>query len=221
MGMFDYVTCHRDLLPGNPPAFIQAEGHEFQTKELIGYLSSYEIRDNKLIGEDGEVTGTFSLRFYSSNIVGADSGYCFTDQGEDWDSVEYVAEFIEGELKSIVETERECGKALPVAEMHWESQDMPEPEIDKTEPKIGATLFLQYSGGVHGFPVRLLAKTNRKWVLTDPEEDIIVMWPDDFGRLLFHSQADSEQYDKVRALRRELKIAHYASLLAKDERLIG
>jgi hypothetical protein len=223
MGMFDYIICRAEL-PGTPPAFVLHEGHQFQSKDLDCVMGVYEItEDGKLrqvggfFGEgiDETVEGTFSLYFYDSSLRASYGDYSFTAAGEDWESVGYVAEFVEGEMKSLIETERERGRALPIAVMHEYQRVEPDLQIDLSEPSVGAKMFLQWGGQAEGYPVTLALKTERKWAVTTEEGDIETLHPSDFGRLLFHSREDSERTRVAFEDRRKREFEYYESLLSR------
>lgn len=125
MGMFDEVICEYPL-PGTPPDFVTKETR-FQTKDLDCDMTTYRIgADGHLYGGLGSYTGKIS--FYMSNSCGCSHGYSFTADGEDFEDVEYTAEFYEGTLTSLVESLRQRKPALPVAETrHFCEPDCGEP----------------------------------------------------------------------------------------------
>lgn len=219
MGLFDEIVC-RELLPGSPPSFVKNDNHRFQSKSLDCLMSTYEITsDGKLRNEEGiNEPGTFSLRFYSDNIRAACGGYYFTSNGEDWESVEYLAEFVDGQLRSISETEHDQGQALPIDKIFAADQDgEPGAEIDSSEPNIGDQMFLQWGGSREGYKVTLAVKTQRKWAVTTDSGDIETLHPSDFGRLLFHSREDAERCRLSDEARKRREFERYDALLQSAE----
>jgi hypothetical protein len=220
MGMFDYIIC-RTQLPGTPPDFASGEGHQFQTKDLDCLMGIYEITEDghlrQIAGfagaaKDERVDGTFSLHFYDSNVRSGYGDYKFTASGEDWESVSYVAEFVDGKLHALVETERERGPALPIAAMHAIEQRGQDALIDLSEPAIGAQMYLQWGGQATGYPVTLAIKTARKWAVTTVSGDIETLHPTDFGRILFYSREDAERMRAADEAAHRRKLEAYEAL---------
>ena len=135
MGMFDYIVCAYPL-PGKAASYVDNQ-HLFQTKDLDCYLDTYLIdeKGNLLIakmGIDGETewqdkkfdpvndfTGT--IDFYTSNIRASGPGV-YTAKGEDVETVGYEANFKNGKLIDIVQTEYSRQPALPSSEFkHYQS----------------------------------------------------------------------------------------------------
>lgn len=108
MGLFDDVECHYPL-PTEPPEFIKSGERRFQTKDLPDpYLRKAVITEDGRLEVDGEEWSDFhgDLEFYTSNWVSIKGGEVFTRDGEDLESVTYVARFTEGKVSKIIETER-------------------------------------------------------------------------------------------------------------------
>jgi len=148
MGMFDTIICKYPL-PGTQPELIK----DFQTKSLDCTLDYYQItEDGNLIrtsdseyekGNIDHFTGT--INFYNSNICSAGWGCKFTANGEDYESVEYVATFVDGFVTSItqVEYEREvCLSSKDVPGFHKEIRK--ESELAKIDNLVGTKIVYYY-----------------------------------------------------------------------------
>jgi hypothetical protein len=84
-----------------------------------------------------------------------------------------------------------------------------------TEPEIGQLMYLQWRGSTKGYPVTLLAKTQREWAVADEKGKINKLRPTDLGRLLFHSQEESDRLKAWREKTQALKRAYAKELLKR------
>lgn len=221
MGMFDYIICKYPL-PTKPPDFCTDANHSYQTKDLICQLATYEITESgelKQVDPDSELVPFDGvIEFYDGNVAAAAYGMSFTPDGEDREWVAYEATFVNGVVQSIVETQREREPALSKAQLseidaRFEAED-PEPVPTMTEPEVGQRMYLQFAVG-KGFSVTLLAKTQRDWTIADDEGEVSTMHPWTLGRLLFHSQEES---DRAKAWRDNLtkQKGNYAKQLLRQ-----
>lgn len=226
MGMYDLIVCKYPL-PGTPPEFCADSYHEYQSKSLQCLLDTYEIAttgelrriakwsrdDNPKEYEPVKFQGV--LEFYDDNLSATAGGVSFTRNGEDYEWVVYEATFVNGLVQSIVETERERHPALArhlLDEIDARFREG-EPEVTMTEPEIGQSLYLQWGGSAPGFPVTLLAKTQKGWNVADAQGRITKLCPRDLGRLLFHSQEESDTHKAWREKTQDLRRAYLKGLL--------
>ena len=230
MGMFDYIIC-RYPLSGTPPDFCANKDHQYQTKSLDCALALYEITETGELRQVGP--GAYQklsksklvafhgvLEFHDSNATAAAFGVSFTPNGEDCEWVAYKASFVDGTVQTIVEVEREREPALAmhlVAEIDAKF-DKDKPQVTMTEPEIEQAMYLQWGGSTKGYPVTLLAKTQREWAVADENGRIETLRPSDLGRVLFHSQEESDRAKAWREKTQELKSAYAKSLLLKSHR---
>lgn len=151
MGMYDNIRCKHPL-PGTPPAF--AARCLWQTKDLDCDLSTYEItEDGRLLlvetlfgdflPEPVEVSDVHQdLRFYNSNLRAQDAdGTKYTDDGSDYESVDYRARFSNGKLDYIVEEGRERIPARPYSE--WPYRPKPKEAQTIAATEVGALPAIQ------------------------------------------------------------------------------
>ncbi len=152
MGMYDEIVCNYPLPTQSPFAI-------YQTKSLDCMMGTYEIaEDGRLFQTDGTFTGkldppelvelTGVVEFYNSNFAACAFGQTFTRDGEDFESVTYEATFHDGKVTAIVEIERERTPALS-SEFYRQADveiDKDAPQIDETEPEVGATLWRLWGG---------------------------------------------------------------------------
>lgn len=134
MGLFDSIRCDYPL-PGDPPDFLK-NAPFFQTKDLGEGMGDYYItKDGELyldfsgfdglkealcggtdfVLKDKKMNTSKKIEFYGSNLrAGKPRGkeyIFFTDDGSDYVSIGYVAQFKKGKLVSIKEKYRETKKA--------------------------------------------------------------------------------------------------------------
>lgn len=119
--MFDTITCQFPL-PGDPPTFVLGANHEFQTKDFNNRMDHYvitgdrrlrRVRDADVILDDFDG----DIEFYSSNLWGASAKRIpFTEKGEDFIFVAYLARFTHGRLEWVREVRREQEAARPITE---------------------------------------------------------------------------------------------------------
>lgn len=225
MGMYDYIICHYQL-PGQPPSFCANTDHRYQTKSLDCVLTTYEITETgelKQVGPDwsqelvNPETVPFDgvLEFYDGNLTACAFGVSFTANGEDSEWVSYEATFVNGMVQSIVETERERKPALArhlLAEIDAKfNKDMP--EVTMNEPEIGQPMYLRWGVSTKGYAVTIVATTQEGWTVADEKGTIHRMRRPDLGRLLFHSQEESDRLKAWREKTEALKTAHAKQLL--------
>jgi len=130
MGLFDSIRCDYPL-PGDPPSFLK-NAPFFQTKDLGEGMGDYYItKDGELyldfsgfdnlkevFGEgkdfvlkDKKINISKKIEFYGSNLrAGKPRGknyIYFTDDGNDYVAITYLAQFKKGKLISIKEKHRE------------------------------------------------------------------------------------------------------------------
>lgn len=196
MGLFDYLSVPKIKLPGKPPSFIK-DRHSFQTKSFDDpYMTTYEVTDQGTLLGAGQFTG--EVDFYDSNIVGGGPGY-YTRNGEDAESVDYLAKFVDGMLVDIKETERELKPALPASLMH--DNDAPRPtkdEIAKEEAEreasyVGKSLFLHWGsiGPSEGHYVTVVAEDDKNLCVKCADTGkmkLLSRWQ--FGSTLFLTKED-------------------------------
>src|SRR5688500_1170508 len=107
MGMYDEIRCKAPL-PGNAATFVTPD-HWFQTKDLECALGNYEItEDGKLIhvsrmldqqAVDSTISHHGDINFYTANWRAFADGVTYTQNGEDFEHVEYCARFTNGVLQ--------------------------------------------------------------------------------------------------------------------------
>jgi len=138
------------------------------------------------------------LEFYHSNWSSMSYGMTFTPDGCDHEGVTYEATFVDGILTTIVETEctREASLSSDIYHSLENMFQEDTPEIDKSEPEIGAEMYVLW-GSINrdlsrGYPVRLIAKTAKDWAFEGHHNKIETIDPHQLGNCLFHSKADAE-----------------------------
>lgn len=163
MGMFDEVVCEMPL-PGTVPAWIEP-GHKFQTKDTPSqHLYTYTIAsDGAFSGEDANnYTGT--IEFYTSNICGCGPGV-YTRNGEDAESVSFVAKIVDGRVSELKQTEYEIKAALPSSEQA-SPINRPTPEQvagrkrRNAESLVGRTLYVLWGCEKKGYRVEVIAEND-------------------------------------------------------------
>ncbi len=201
MGMFDELVCKMEL-PGQKPDFVQ-DGHLFQTKDLDCDMDVFRIDESGVLDYEPPFTG--ELEFYASNIVGAGCGFQYTKDGEDAESVTYVATVRDGLVISIQQTCYKRSVALSSAEYREVENsypEVPDTHIDGTKPLVGCTLFVQYGGGVPGYCGKVVYQNPFGLVLETAESDAThrpYLEVHDIGmcHLLFESKEVSAAHDKA------------------------
>lgn len=192
MGMYDNIICSAPL-PGTPPAFIKP-GHQFQSKDLGCTLATYEITaDGRLMyvcsgwSEEEKAEAVHQadfhgdLHFYTSNWAAMDKDAIYTQAGEPYESVDYLARFSNGVLQSIVETDRETKPAKPVATMPRAKAPSPD-EIAARKARLaekftGRTMFVLMGGRTieKGYSVEVIAEDENQMVVKSAENGFEVL----------------------------------------------
>ena len=179
MGMYDYVVC-RAPLPGVSPKWMK-DGHPFQTKDFDCQMETYTI----------EADGRFSLPdftgvigFYDSNIV-ASGPALYTRDGEDIESVEYIAEIANGVLTNLGQVDYTAQAAFPFSKQHPGYKPPTAEEIKswhelQEQDWAGKRLYVLWGGQETGYWVRVKLQRGRQ-VCVEHEEDS-----------RFHKQGDLE-----------------------------
>jgi len=172
MGMYDYVVCEYPL-PGNPPAFALGTGNAFQSKSFHCLMDTYTIQEDGRIrrhsfqkGQPEEMLDfTGVLEFYDSNITGSGPGI-YTSKGEDAQSVDYRAIFVDGTLTKIEETRNDRKPALP-SSRHMLIRSVPT-ESEKAEWRrreaeslMGKKIYLLWGGQDEGHYATVVAEDDR------------------------------------------------------------
>lgn len=226
MGMFDEIVCDYQL-PGTPPEFIKA-GHRFQTKDLDCDMSVYNIDEDGMI-DASDFTGT--IEFYTTNIRGSGPGL-YTENGEDAESVDYVAVFVDSKITSLTESGRTREPALK-----QERQFTPRPPPDAEEiarhearlsrPMLGKRVYVEYGGigdrGERGHWSEVVAETEHQLCLkvVDPlKEDH--KWIDQLyvesrtflDHLIFDTKEEADEYNGARQEDWDRRKREYDELVA-------
>lgn len=162
MGMFDEIVCDMPL-PGTVPKWIEP-GHRFQTKDTPEqYLRVY------VIGEDGtfsdpEFTG--DIVFYTSNFAGSWGPCTYTTNGEDFESVEFLAKVVDGKVMELKQTEYGVGPALPSRAMSMPArpsdEDVARWRARDKEPLLGRKLYVMWGGDDKGYHVEVVAEDDKE-----------------------------------------------------------
>jgi hypothetical protein len=97
--------------------------------------------------------------------------------------------------------------------------DKDKPEVTMTDPEIGQSMYLQWGVSTAGYEVTVLAKTQTEWTVANGNGKIDRLRPRDLGRLLFHSQEESDRRKAWREKIRELKSAYVKELLNRSRGL--
>jgi hypothetical protein len=129
MGMFDIIVSEYPLT---------VNMQNFQTKDLDCTLAEYKIdKDGNLFltcfdgSPDIKQDFTGTINFYQSTISASGPGL-YTSNGEDYESVEYEANFLEGKLTYIEMVEWKIGPALKSSQMsHYRSSIQPKTYKEK------------------------------------------------------------------------------------------
>lgn len=223
MGMFDYVKCHKSLLPGAPPAYV-SDDHEFQTKDFACEMATYEISHEGFLSREGgvfvtrerealEFTG--AVEFYTTNITGSGPGL-YTRNGEDADSVEYVATFLDGKMQRIVESSRDVKPALPSnMQQHRIRQPLPGSILEGEAKLIGRTVFVLWGGREpsEGYDATVVY-ANEKELAVDSENGIEKIGRFQIGNIVFADETEATiHYDACKKSWSDGK-AEYDALLA-------
>lgn len=224
MGMFDDIRCDRPL-PGDPPEFVRAPGHRFQTNDLDERLAVYVItEDGRLIQEDGSpVDHHGAVDFHSGNVVQSGPA-TYTAKGEDAEWVEYRATFVGGLLTDLVQTERSRNRAWPVsraAEFDRVEQEAMEAVechlIDFREGSyLGGSYYLLWGGlePEKGEVVRVVAESGRQLVLAKDDETFEAMPRPLASNLLFVSMEVAEEFRGARKAVWDREVVAFAAFQA-------
>lgn len=202
--MYDEITCSYSL-PTESPFVV------YQTKSLDCRMATYEITADGHLFLTAEAFGrmdkpeavplTGIVEFYNSNGCASAFGHEFTRDGEDFESVTYEATFVNGNVTQIVETGREREVALS-SEFYRQADaviDKDAPQIDETDPEIGAELWRLWGGDfTPAYPVILVVKTEQEWALTDAKGSIEKGHSGDIGNILFRTKEDAEKAGRWR-----------------------
>lgn len=114
MGMYDDIIV-RCNLPGQQPAWAKI-GSIYQTKSMECSLLTYELsEDGCLWYEDSKTDFTGIIEFHNSNCRGSSHGFLFTENGEDYESVDYRAQFFDGQIEKIEQICYDKMAALPIS----------------------------------------------------------------------------------------------------------
>jgi hypothetical protein len=222
MGMFDTIIC-RWPLPGTPPAFIKPD-HSFQTKSLNCLLDQYEITsDGRLTykGEPVEFHG--EIQFYTSNISGGSSFGVYTRDGEDAESVEYLARFSCGQLMEITLVEHTREPALPISKMRAAQYQNPSPkeiaedQRRRNEKLKSRVMWVAWGGkpASEGYAGVVVAENGKEWVVqqSPPDGKFEIIDRRLRDSILFDSLAAAECRDAERKAERDKEKAEYEAML--------
>jgi len=158
MGLFDEIVCDLEL-PGTKPDFVRS-GHRYQTKDLDCDMSTYRIDETGKLDYEPPFTGI--IEFYSSNWAGYGYGAAWTTDGQDIESVDYRATFVDGRVLGIEQTSYEkkaCLSSSDVRTIEENAPEVPDRHIEFIQGEsnfVGRTLFLQWGGGSDGYHVKVV-----------------------------------------------------------------
>ena len=222
MGMFDEIRCDYPL-PNDPPAFASKSGYRFQTKALNCELEVYTISsDGGLYRCNGSLVPlTGDVSFYTSNSIGSSHGVEFTANGEDSESVEYLAVFHNGRLQKIHESERTRVPALAHAELNGGDGIREHPETDRIaregESLLGRKLFLLWGGQTiqEGVEVMIVFDGPKEWAIQDAFGRLEVIPREHRDNILFDSREAAASHRDFQAGESKQKSARLAALLAE------
>lgn len=147
MGMFDYIECDYELPGIKPDYFDKLKQFVFQTKDLDCTMDTY------LIDADGVLSihdFTGEINFYDSNIVGYGPAI-YTRNGEDAESVDYVAEFIDSKLKEIKQTTYKREAAFPSSKHIFTEKSSFDLSYNEEEDLTGQRIYVLYGGSDEGY----------------------------------------------------------------------
>lgn len=191
MGMFDWVHCDYPL-PGTPLEFVD----EFQTKDLDCTLAVVTItEEGKLLGFDGY---TGELEFYGSNLVAAGPSGRYTRDGEDYESVCYLAKFVDGKLQEIEQTGYERQPVLSSKEMPPFGSFRKGSELNETASFVGEKLFVCWGGTKpeNGYSVEVVYETDEQLCVKNDKGHLELIHRYQIGNTVFkdfdEAKADSD-----------------------------
>ena len=212
MGMFDYIECVYPL-PGLP-RFVGA-GHRFQTKDAEPLsMDTHSIDANGRISIEG-----FSgdLEFYTSNIVGVGPGV-YTRDGEDAESVTYVASFKDGQLQRVERTSYECEAGMKNTN-EFKAPTVEELKACKArvdESLEGRTVYVWPGGDKHGYEAWVVHE-NAKQVVLESGDKAEVRSRSDRDRIFFDSREAALRHLDEKRRSWEAKKAEYDQYAAEWE----
>lgn len=220
MGMFDYITCSAPL-PGTTPTFVKP-GHKFQTKDLDCLMETYEITaDGRLLGSEMQEVkhyGCFTVDFYTSNASGGWGNITFTRQGEDFESADYTAMFVDGRLRGIHQTAYERKPALQQKNIGYQkptADDVAEHRRAEQESLAGRRMYLRYGGSDAGADVEVVAEGPKEWVVRKTDDTFEVIDRRMRGSTFFASAAEADAQDASRQAEYDRQKAEYDAMLAR------
>ena len=190
MGMYDNISCDYPL-PGKLPSFIKP-GHVFQTKDLDQCLIHYHITKDGLLetlDQAGNQPQNFSgeVEFYDSNICASGPGI-YTRNGEDAESVSYLAVFEKGKLQSIKEvenTKEPALKAMPIKQFILTPEDKEKIKRRRAESLFGKRVYVLWGGKEEGYFSEVVAENDLQLCLKNDQK----------MELMFRSERDHIFWD--------------------------
>lgn len=179
MGMFDWVKCDYPL-PGTPLVFVD----EFQTKDLDCTLAQVTI------SEDGKLLGynyTGELEFYGCNLVAVGPSGRYTRDGEDYESVSYLARFVDGQLQEIKQEGYERQPALSSKEMPPPGSYRKGSELNEDDSFLGQKLFVCWGGRKpdDGYSVEVVYESGEQLCVKNDEGHLELLHRYQIGNTLF------------------------------------
>lgn len=196
MGLYDHITVKMPL-PGKKPDFVKnPTEHQYQTKDLDCAMLDYVIDEpGWLRDSNGVVTDdTVDIDFYDSNSVASAYGMLFTRNGEDYESVEYRAQVVNGMVRSIEQTEYTREPALPYSECNTKdkpSAKMAQWKERQAEDLVGRNMYLLYGGSDSGTDVKVVACGTKEWCVRDAKGSLHTIHRFQRDVILFDSEEDA------------------------------
>lgn len=184
MGMFDYIVCDYPL--PDCPAFVK-KGHQFQTKDTDPqWLETHTIAEDGSFSIDG-YTGT--VEFYTSNIVGSGPGI-YTRNGEDAESVTYLAAFDNGRVKTIERIAYDCEPGMVSDHEPYRptDEDVARWRAREAESLVGRRIYVLYGGQTEGYWGEVIAEGIKQLCIRNDEGEL---------ELLHRSSRDTTHFDSV------------------------
>lgn len=210
MGMFDEIVCEYPL-PGTAPDFVKP-GHHFQTKDLDCVLATYTIDADGVISEP-DFTG--KLSFYSCNGCIWARGFTFTPDGSDYETVEYLAEFVDSKLTKIQQVEYRRQKALAASvsrEVDLLFSNPPQVKRDSTN-LVGRKGYVLWGGSDEGYCVEIVYETDKEICWKNEKGKLEVQHKSLYGHILWDSEEEAKSH-------RRNEVEHHKKVAAELQRLL-
>ena len=143
----------------------------------------------------------------------------YTSKGEDYESVEYKAIFVNGKIASINQVSYETKPAWPIKKLRLfeprSEEDKAAEKARENESLIGKKVYVLYGGQEKGYYSTVVAENTKQWCLQKDDGEFELMYRSQRDNLVFDTEDEALSHKNERKAKWDKEAQEYEAFVAE------